>query len=263
MSVNSSRHGSDAKRGVRATPDRRRPSVEVPAPSDPHLLGAFRRSRLFGRLPAPAARRPLAGAELWDAPARTVLFARGEPAERLFLIVRGQVELFLSSRDGREAVLLVAGPEETVCETAVVGLHRYPVQARVLKAARLVAIPAPLFLAELAAEPALTRALVELMAFRVRSLARLVGELRLRSTTHRLASFLVELAGVGSGHCLVELPWKKRVLARRLGMQPETLSRAEAWLRALGVTFEHRTVHIDDLERLRRFSSTDDLSEQP
>jgi CRP-like cAMP-binding protein len=81
-----------------------------------------------------------------------------------------------------------------------------------------------------------------------------VEQLTVRSSTERLADFLLKLAPAGkAGEAVVRLPLDKAMIAARLGMQPETLSRALARLRPLGIETRGSRVTIRDIESLRRF----------
>ena len=53
------------------------------------------------------------------------------------------------------------------------------------------------------------------------------------------------------------LPYDKVLIAGRLGMKPESLSRAFAKLREQGVTVKQNIAVIDDLESLRDYAAED------
>jgi len=56
----------------------------------------------------------------------------------------------------------------------------------------------------------------------------------------------------------VTLPYDKNLIAGRLGMKPESLSRAFAKLRAQGVTVRQNHAAIADVERLQSYTLGDD-----
>ena len=53
---------------------------------------------------------------------------------------------------------------------------------------------------------------------------------------------------------MVGLPYEKALIAARLGMKPESFSRAMARLRGLGVYVEGEQVAISDVERLAAYA---------
>ena len=51
----------------------------------------------------------------------------------------------------------------------------------------------------------------------------------------------------------MELPYEKALIANRLGMKPESLSRALTRLRPIGVTVDRDHVLINDISRLTEY----------
>jgi CRP-like cAMP-binding protein len=59
-----------------------------------------------------------------------MLFSQGDPAERFYLVLSGQVRLFRLSPDGAEKVIEIAGAGETFAEALMfLNAPRYPVCA--------------------------------------------------------------------------------------------------------------------------------------
>jgi CRP-like cAMP-binding protein len=80
-----------------------------------------------------------------------------------------------------------------------------------------------------------------------------IENLKVKSGIERLSEFILELCDQAGGATRVELPYGKVVLAGKLGMKPESLSRAFARLKPVGVRSEVRHVSVDDLRVLRAF----------
>jgi hypothetical protein len=57
------------------------------------------------------------------------------------------------------------------------------------------------------------------------------------------------------------LPVEKSLVARRLGIQPETFSRALAKLRPIGVEVQGAVVSVSDIDALREFCQEDPAEE--
>jgi CRP-like cAMP-binding protein len=101
------------------------------------------------------------------------------------------------------------------------------------------------------------------MSTRLRGLVREITALKMASTAERLGAFLLALADAREpclhgvqykGPVTVTLPFSKQMLAQKLGMQPESLSRAFGKLRQFGVRGSGQTrVVLDDLSGLRAF----------
>ena len=80
-------------------------------------------------------------------------------------------------------------------------------------------------------------------------------DLKLLSATERLATLLLSLAPPGAGAVRARLPGNRSLVAGLLGVAPQSLSRAFAGLRPIGVSGGGREVTIADIGRLREFTA--------
>lgn len=200
-----------------------------------------------GRLLAEAAEiRTLAAGEL--------AFVAGQRPQFLHLILSGRLAL-IGEGAGAETMVEAFGEGEALLTPAVVLDRLYLLSARAMIDSRLAAIPAESFRALLDREPALARAVVTQLARHWRVLIRQIKDLKLRAGAQRLASYLLAQDRDRSGR--IYLLMERRLLARRLGMTPEHLSRAFAQLRPFGVAAVGRAVTISDESGLRRFCDYD------
>jgi CRP-like cAMP-binding protein len=183
-----------------------------------------------------------------------VLFVQDEPATRFYIILDGRVRLYRQTPEGQESTIAVYARGDSFAEAAIFQSGVFPVTAMVVDDARLLVIEAEPFLAHLQADPKLCLNMMASMSIHLRRLVQQVEQLTVRSSTERLGDFLLRLAPAGDARgALVRLPWDKALIAARLGMQPETLSRALARLRRLGIETSGSRVTIHDLDALRRY----------
>lgn len=186
-----------------------------------------------------------------------ILFRQGDNADRIYVLASGAIELLAERTDLPDEILARLGPGEFVGANALMPDARHAAAARVVQSGRAVVISGLAIHRLLEADFALTLSLIAVMAGSLRGQIREITELKLQSTTERLASYLVTLAGDGDGRAIVRLPFEKRLLADRLGMEPATLSRAFARLRELGVeTGRGDRVEISNLGQLRSLSDS-------
>lgn len=210
--------------------------------------GALRRSPLFSAFPAADVPELLAHHRVMEFEDGASLFAEGDAADTLFLILDGEVSL--SSPAG----VLRLGAGETVDEEAVLTGASHAGTARTVGRALLVALPSTRLMAYLESHFDVTIAMISAMAGSLRDKVREITELKMQSTAERLAGYLLTLAGESEGRAVVHLPVEKRLLADHLGMDPATLSRAFAKLRELGVTAGRTDkVEIADMAVLRDY----------
>ena len=81
-----------------------------------------------------------------------------------------------------------------------------------------------------------------------------IEQLKSHTGVQRVAEFLASLCPVEEGPCRINLPYDKALIAGRLGMQPESLSRSFARLKPFGVAIDQNTAEIADVAKLRSYA---------
>lgn len=164
----------------------------------------------------------------WTLQARRgdVLARRGERVPGLFVVAYGLAKLALRGKEGGERVLRLVGAGQTFGEaTALLGLAaRY--DALALADAKLVVLPPASLFTLMDREPRFGRALSRLLAERNFELLGEMEAATVQRSLQRLAGYLGSLADhAAAGGRAVQLPVSKTVVAARLGVKKETLSR--------------------------------------
>ena len=195
----------------------------------------------------------LAESVVREYPRRATLFLQDDPAIFFYVVLRGWVKLFRESRDGKETVIALFTSGESFAEAASFADGRYPVCGEVVEASRLLKIPAKPFRSRLEELPSVSINMLGSMSVHLRVLVQQVEQRSVQSTTQRLSLFLLRLCQA-SGETTIELPSEKGLIAARLGMRPETLSRALAKLRAHGVEVDERQIKVRDVALLRQLA---------
>jgi CRP/FNR family transcriptional regulator, dissimilatory nitrate respiration regulator len=178
------------------------------------------------------------------------LFAHGDPAEALFLIIEGQIKLTRLSPDGNEAVVHVFGAGETFAEAAMFMGGRYPVAAAAITDTRLIAISYKRLRAQVLVKPEIAFAMLASMAQHLKVLVAQIEQMKLMTTKQRAIRFLLDQSGESEGSANFTLPHDKALIANRLGMKPETFSRVMSQLAVHGVEMNGARVAIEDVGRL-------------
>jgi len=185
------------------------------------------------------------------------LFIQDEPADRFMILLDGWVKLYRLSEDGAEAVVNVVAPGETFAEAAMFAQGSFPVCAEAVTAVRCLAVAADDFAVVAASNREAVFGVLGSLSLRLRQLVRQIESLQVKSAPARLAEFLLGLSPPGFTAGEIDpLPLNKGLIARRLGMRPETLSRALARLRREGVETRDGGLFITDAPTLRRFAET-------
>jgi CRP/FNR family transcriptional activator FtrB len=139
---------------------------------------------------------------------------------------------------------------------AVLFSERYPTSARTLGFCRILLVDAERVRAEAAHSASFAIQLSRAMAGQFRVAVRQVLDLKSRNAAQRLASFLLRIVD-GSTSPLPELPMRKRSLAARIGMTPETLSRALQILADNGLVVRGRQIIVRDRDKIEAFCGPD------
>ncbi|WP_424216666.1 Crp/Fnr family transcriptional regulator (plasmid) [Streptomyces sp. BI20] len=199
---------------------------------------------LFSRVP-PEDLAPIAArTRVVDVAKGQVIVAAGASPGVFYGVLRGRVRLTVSSLPAGEKVVSLVSPGETFGEALLFTGRPYPVTALALTAGRLLAVPcAPV--RELSDQrPGFGSAMAAGLAMRLHRLVSDVEQYALHSGTERVLAFLHDLAGHPTDGSpadpglasnappalppyplSVRLPASKSVIASRLSLKPETLSR--------------------------------------
>jgi CRP-like cAMP-binding protein len=180
-----------------------------------------------------------------------VMLRQGEPAHAFFMIVEGWIKLYRVTPAGDEAVLNVLTTGESLTEAVTFTSGRYPATACAVTRARVVMIPADHVMNCIREMPDIALAMIASTSQHLQRMVQRVEQLTAQSATQRVADFLASLAPCSKGPCTIELPFDKSVIAGRLGLKPESLSRIFAKLRPIGVDVRASHVVVSEMAQLR------------
>lgn len=186
-------------------------------------------------------------------PAYVELIRETEPADFLHVVVDGQVEMFSSYRD-RETTVGVLGPGSSFIAAAVLLDRVYLKSARALSPSRILMLPADAVRRQFHEDSAFARSMANELALAYRSVVKELKNQKLRSGLERLANWLLAYHAQAGAPARFELPFDKKVLASRLGMAPEVLSRSFAALVPYRVAVDGAFVELRDLPALTKLA---------
>ncbi len=225
------------------------------------LSQTLAQSLLFAGLPAVERDFLAASAEMRVFRPGQPLFQCGQSADTLYIINAGHVKVHLPTHedDGDDPVIDVEGPGALVGETAITGLGVYPVSAEALDAVRAMAISAESLQVVFRRNFNAVLTIMGAVSGTLRGLLGQVVDLKTKSATQRLAMFLVQLTPEGGEGVSTSFPYSKRVLADKLGMAPESLSRCLGKLSRTGmVQCDRDSICVGDRAALTRYAGLDE-----
>ena len=155
---------------------------------------------------------------------------RGDPAERFFLVLEGDVALVRTSAEGEDLIIAILGPGELFGEELAFAEEReHPCSVRALSASRLASFGCERTQRLLQSDGQLILKVLRTVQRRNAMLLEELERMTVQDATERLLSFLESQAALHGP--VVPLRFPKRILASRLSIRPETLSRVLAKLK--------------------------------
>ena len=186
-----------------------------------------------------------------------LLFMQGDKVDACFILLDGWVKLYRLNHNGDEAVVNVFCRGESFAEAAVFSMRNYPVAAEAVTDARLLRISCSTLLQNVRDNPQFAFSMLASTSQHLQGLVRQIEQLKTYTGAQRVARFLTSLCPVPEGSCTIGLPYDKALIAGRLGMKPESLSRAFVRLRNVGVRVEQSAAAISSVGRLRDYANED------
>jgi len=195
-------------------------------------------------------------------PPGVTLIHENEPADFLHVVIEGLVEMYAAS-GGRETTIDLVRPVGVFILAAVLNDQVYLQSARTLEKARILMVPAARVRSTMMSDPDFMQAVVIELARDYRRSIKDLKNQKLRTGAERLANWILRCEAEQGGVAPIEIICEKRVLASRLGMTPENLSRAFATLRAHGVAVKGSRIELTQPNFLARFANPNPLIDDP
>ncbi|EJC80709.1 cAMP-binding protein [Rhizobium leguminosarum bv. trifolii WSM2297] len=210
------------------------------------------RSDLFAGLDQAAAEQLTAMAQLRSFAPDEQIIAEGQRAWFVYCVTRGFVRLSKAESTGREADISVCEPGDTFGEYLLSEGSSYAYSAWSADGAEVALFD----LADLQAladqYPVMHRNVMRIMARHLLGAMDCIARDRLHTAAQRVANYLMSRCPASGSPVTFRLPYRKRILAGKLGLAPEALSRAFAALIPSGVEVKGKTILVDSVDLLRK-----------
>jgi CRP-like cAMP-binding protein len=215
---------------------------------------------LFGDLSAEERERLALGCVQKRLAKGDLVFRQGEPCDAFYMVVTGQIKLFITAPTGQEKVIELISPGSSFAEALMFLEKPFIVSAQALADSLLIRVNRHVVIQEIERDPKFCTRMLAGMARRLHGLVMDVEGYSLHSGMQRLIGYL--LRDVPDDKLdtksvfTVSLPVSKATLASRLSLTPEYFSRVLHELEAEGlIEIDKRDVRILDLPRLSRYGS--------
>ncbi len=182
------------------------------------------------------------------------LFMAGDKATRFFVIINGWAKIFRMTKEGEEAVLAIFTRGDVFGEAAIFENADYPFSVEIAETARLLEIPSTSLRESAARNPDITGRIMASMSREMQKLQIENEHLSIMTAPQRVGCLLIQLSSgmIGKGG-VFSFPYDKSLAAARLGMKPETFSRALSQLKPYGINVRGGEIEIESFERIMMY----------
>lgn len=205
----------------------------------------------FAELPESMIQRFVKAARIAKYAKKQNIFLKGDKADRLFVVLSGWVKLYSETNEGEEAVIALFKRGDVFGEAAIFGNTGYSFAAEAAEEARIIEISGDDLRAQARENHEIMVRIMDSMSREMRNLQMENEHLALMSAPQRVGCLLLQLSSgmIGKGGTF-SFPYDKSLAAARLGMKPETFSRALAQLKPVGISVNGPEVEVESFSRL-------------
>ncbi|MDP1606470.1 MAG: Crp/Fnr family transcriptional regulator [Rhodocyclaceae bacterium] len=221
-----------------------------------HLVTLIKRMPSFGDLPAPTRARIAAATEERRYGRGVVVLQKGARPSGLFVVVSGKLKESCCSPGGEEKVVEILGVGQTCGEAALFLDSPYPMCASALTNAVLLHVEKQAIEELIDGAPKFVGRLLQALAERQDAILRDIEADARSSPLQQVVGYLLEQCRAdGADTASITLPAAKQVIASRLSMTPEALSRTFRDLADAGlIEMSGKRVKLLDAARLGEFA---------
>jgi len=221
-----------------------------------NLLAALRRLPLFNDLSEQELILIAERVTVSEHERGAIIFSEGDICRELLIVKEGMIKLIKTAPNGRQQLLSVERPGNSLAEIAVFDGGAYPATATTASRTVLLRLDAERFHRVCLEHPEVAMKVVTVLGHRLRRMASLVESLSFSTVRGRLIAYLLYLAaedGRTTAHGIeFELNENNEELAARLGTVRELVSRNLGRLYGDGlIQMRRRTVTVPSLAALK------------
>lgn len=211
----------------------------------------------FSQLGEPEFTTLVRGTRLRRLGASEIVVHRSDRPAGMFVVVEGEVKLFLVSSAGTERIVRLASDGDSFCEEGAFGNKPQTLAAQATRDSIVLFIPQRTLQDTMSADAAFARGLLAGLSDRVFELVADIEQCEQRSGAQRVAHYLVQHASKAADAVEVKLSSKKQTIASQLNMTPESFSRVLNRLTQKGFILPRgrRAIMLTDISGLQSLAA--------
>ncbi len=225
------------------------------------VLECLRKSWPFEAAPVERLQSIAAAAGVVPVSSGKLIFARGDEADAVYVVLEGEVAIEILSPEGRSVLLSVLGANETFGEMAALDGGVRTADARALAKGRLIKLSKAALIGIAGDEPDVAFALIKGLIAKLRATDQQIEDIAFRSLRARVAMMVSALAGPEPVDGETTVTITQNALADRLSATREKVNlHLQALQQAGAVGLGRGRITILDAAALRRFGSADQMA---
>lgn len=156
-----------------------------------------------------------------------MLFFNEDKADRFYLVTHGWVKLYRETIEGAQSIIDILTINHIFGETAIFQDDTFPFSAEAAEDTTVISLPLSILKSEIENNQKFAMDMMKSMARYRKQQDQEIENRTLKNASQRIGCFLLRLVDQKQvNEAIIKLPYDKTLLASRLGMQPETFSRA-------------------------------------
>ena len=179
-----------------------------------------------------------------------ILFGKGEKAAYFYCVLSGYIRLYRGN--GRQADIRICEPGDSFAECLIHASETYRYGAQSMDRTVLARFDIAKVRLLLEQQPRIGKAIIRSLSLHLISTMECLASDRMQTAPQRVAHYLLTHCVENGATASLRLHFPKSLLARKLGLAPEALSRAFSTLKAAGVSVHGRAIAISDINVLRK-----------
>jgi len=182
------------------------------------------------------------------------IFFYEDQGASVYIIESGKIKLSRETKDGMESVMFIASGGDILGENLLFGENNYSYSAYPISESVAYVISLPELRMIIKSSMALSHNAAQILLKRNIRLQKELEHVKVQSAPQRIGCFILGSCNKSNGSAKFELPFEKGLIAAKLGMKPETFSRALNELKAQGVKVDGKKVEVKSIEHLSAFT---------
>jgi CRP-like cAMP-binding protein len=191
------------------------------------------------------------------------LFYKGDACNGFYIVIDGWITISFLSTEGKEHVLRIVAPGQSLGEAIMFLDKPYPANARANTDSHVIYIRKNVIFQCLEDDPIFVKKMISGLSQRLHALTMEVESITLQSSKQRVIGYLLQNqqkhgTEAEQGTADVTLSVNKATIAAHLHLTPETLSRTLHCLADQGlINVEGKVIHITDIDKLSQHALLD------